>query len=322
MSMPNCALLAAVALTAVLIGAGSAIGGDAPPPWAYPFGPYGAKTPDDGVPRHVPDSEAVFTLSQTGNPFFSPDWHPEDHPPLPVVVIEGRKPGVLACGYCHRADGSGGPENAKIAGLPAAYIAQQIADYRTDARKTSAPERLPPKYMIITAKSLTDQESAIASAYFAAIRPKVTIRVVETDAAPLTKVEGDHLELAATPGTEPIGQRIIEVPETPENFHLRDGRTGFVAYVPPGSIERGRALVAGDVAKSASCGICHGTDLKGLGPIPGIAGRSPSYLVRQLYDFQTGARAGEWSGLMLPIVQKLSLDDMIALAAYAASLRP
>ena len=74
--------------------------------------------------------------------------------------------------------------------------------------------------------------------------------------------------------------------------------------------------------KSASCGICHGTDLKGLGPIPGIAGRSPSYLVRQLYDFQTGARAGEWSGLMLPIVQKLSLDDMIALAAYAASLSP
>jgi len=88
-----------------------------------------------------------------------------------------------------------------------------------------------------------------------------------------------------------------------------------------GSLERGRALVAGDAVKSASCGICHGTDLKGLGPIR-YRRRSPSYLVRQLYDFQTGARAGEWSGLMRPIVQKLSLDDMIALAAYAASLSP
>ena len=70
------------------------------------------------------------------------------------------------------------------------------------------------------------------------------------------------------------------------------------------------------------CGICHGPDLKGLGPIPGIAGRSPSYIVRQLYDFQHGTRAGIGSALMKPAVEKLMIDDMIALAAYAASLAP
>jgi cytochrome c553 len=59
-----------------------------------------------------------------------------------------------------------------------------------------------------------------------------------------------------------------------------------------------------------------------VGPIPGLAGRSPSYLVRQLYDFQHGMRAGPWSPLMAPNVIKLTLDDMVALAAYAASLPP
>jgi cytochrome c553 len=54
--------------------------------------------------------------------------------------------------------------------------------------------------------------------------------------------------------------------------------------------------------------------------VPGIAGRSPSYLVRQLYDFKHGARAGDGSVLMKPVVQNMTPDDMLALAAYAASL--
>jgi len=64
----------------------------------------------------------------------------------------------------------------------------------------------------------------------------------------------------------------------------------------------------------------HRTELKGVGPIPGLAGRSPSYLVRQLYDFQHGTRVGPRSTQMASNVTKLALDDMVALAAYAASL--
>ena len=69
----------------------------------------------------------------------------------------------------------------------------------------------------------------------------------------------------------------------------------------------------------AQCTTCHGADLMGLGPVPGIAGRSPSYLVRQLYDMQAGNRHGQWTELMKPVVEKLTSDDMIAIAAYTSS---
>ena len=88
--------------------------------------------------------------------------------------------------------------------------------------------------------------------------------------------------------TEPIGKRIIEMPEDTERTEmLRDPRSGFIAYVPAGSIKKGEALVTTGGGKTTACAVCHGADLKGLGPVPGIAGRSPSYTVRQLYDMQT-----------------------------------
>jgi cytochrome c553 len=60
----------------------------------------------------------------------------------------------------------------------------------------------------------------------------------------------------------------------------------------------------------------------GLGPIPGIAGRSPSYLARQLYDMKHGTRRGEWTELMKSVVDHLSDDDLLNIAAYTASVRP
>jgi cytochrome c553 len=124
-------------------------------------------------------------------------------------------------------------------------------------------------------------------------------------------------------GTEPIGQRIVEVPLDVEQFEHRDTRSQFVAYVPKGSIAKGEVLVkTGGSETTMPCATCHGPDLRGADPVPGIAGRSPSYLVRQLYDFQQHARAGDAGALMAPVVEKLSHDDMIALAAYVSSLKP
>ena len=60
----------------------------------------------------------------------------------------------------------------------------------------------------------------------------------------------------------------------------------------------------------------------GLGPVPGIAGRSPSYLARQMYDMQAGARRGEWTELMKPVVAKLTDEDFVNISAYVASLPP
>ncbi len=117
---------------------------EVPPAWAYPVNPPDFKPAvDDGSLRHVPGSTRAYTLGQLRDFFMAPDWHPGDHPVMPDVVAVGRKPDVYACGFCHRADGRGGPENANIAGLPAAYIVQQMADFKSGARKSSAPSRLP-----------------------------------------------------------------------------------------------------------------------------------------------------------------------------------
>jgi len=296
--------------------------GEAPPAWAYPVNPPSLKVPaDDGSPLRVPDSDAVFTLTQIRDLNFSPDWHPGDHPAMPEVVARGRKPAVLACGCCHRADGSGGPENARLAGLPTAYIAQQILDFKSGARRTSVEGRNP-KLMVDTARGITNEEIETAAAYFSALTPRSAIKVLESADAPKTQVVDWHLAVSSTAGTEPLGRRIIEVPENLEQFERRDGRSRWVAYVPLGSVQRGQKLVTSGDGKTVPCGTCHGPQLKGVSPIPGVAGRSPSYLIRQLYDFRAGARAGAGSALMKPIVENLSMDDMISLAAYAASLDP
>ena len=296
---------------------------EVPPEWAYPVNPPGLKpTPDDGTLRRVPGSTAAFTLTQVRDRQFSPVWHPDEHPPQPEVVARGRKPDVPACGFCHRADGPGGPENANLAGLPAAYIVQQAADFKSGARKTSVPKRnIDQKPGMFQAA--TDAEVAAAAAYFSALKPRTIIKVVETDTVPKTFITANHLAAVKTGETEPIGQRIIEVPEDLERFISRDTHAVFIAYVPVGSVQKGQALAAsGGGGKTIQCAICHGPDLKGLGPIPGIAGRSTNYTVRQLYDFKHGSRAGTGSALMKPAVEKLTVDDMLALAAYLASLAP
>jgi cytochrome c553 len=293
------------------------------PAWAYPWAPDFKAAPADDLPRHVPDSSQSFTISQERNLFFVPDWHPEDHPPMPDVVAHGRQPDVRACGSCHRAEGTGGPENASLAGLPAAYVIQQIQDYKSGARKFAGPQRSPSVLMTAIAKASNEEEIKAAAAYFSQLKPKANIKVVEADAVPATQIARVFYMLAKDGGTEPIGQRIIEVPEDAAQFEHRDTRSQFMAYVPKGSIERGKALVTtGGAGVTTPCAICHGPDLNGVASIPGIAGRSPSYLVRQLYDIQQHARAGSAAALMAPVVEKLSHDDMIALAAYVASLQP
>lgn len=303
---------------------GMARAAESPPAWAYVANSPEYKPPaDDGTIRRVPGSTAGYTLTQVRDRFISPDWHPADYPPRPEVVARGRKPEVFACGFCHRADGPGGPENANLTGLPASYIVQQMLDFKSGARKSSVPTLGPQTTFAIVARAVTQEEIEAAAAYFSSIKPRSIVRVVEATTVPKTYGTAGHLVALKTGETEPIGERIIEVPEDPEQFVSRDPRARFIAYVPPGSIAKGQTLAStGGSGKTQQCTTCHGPDLKGLGPIPGIAGRSPSYIVRQLYDFKHGARAGAGSALMKASVDKLTIDDMIVLAAYAASLAP
>lgn len=279
-----------------------------------------AATPDHTTLHRVPGSSASYTPAQIANLYAVPDWHPEAHPPMPDIVGTGRRPAVFACGYCHLPNGLGRPENAGLAGLPAAYIEQQMADYRAGTRGTALADRIPAKFMIANSKTASEQEVRVAASYFASLPPRPWIRVVETDVVPKTRVAAWAL-VPTNDGTEPIGARIIEVPEDAVRFERRDATSGFIAYVPSGSLTRGRELVEKG-ASGVPCGSCHGQDMRGLGPIPGLAGRSPSYVVRQLYEFQHGIRAGAWSGLMAPQVGHLTVDDMVAIAAHTASLQP
>jgi len=311
-----------LALSMASLSSSAALGAEDPPTWAYPVNPPDFKPrAEDGIARRVPASSATYSVTQLRDRFISPVWHPNDHPPLPSVVAQGRKPNVFACGFCHRAEGTGGPENASLAGLPAGYIVQQMADYKSGARKTSVQKRNI-DLMIALSKDITDAEVQAAAAYFSALKPKSNIRVVETASVPKTVVAGWFLTAADTREKEPIGQRIIEMPEDLEQFENRDPRSHFVAYVPIGSVARGEALVSTGGGKTLQCAICHGQDLKGLGELPSIAGRSPSYIVRQLYDIQNGARAGKGAQLMKAAVANLTVEDMASIAAYLASRAP
>ena len=74
---------------------------------------------------------------------------------------------------------------------------------------------------------------------------------------------------------------------------MRDPALRFVAYVPPGSIAKGKALAeSGGSGSTITCSICHGDGLKGLGNVPRLAGLHPIYIARQLISFKDGTSNG------------------------------
>jgi cytochrome c553 len=242
---------------------------------------------------------------------------------MPDIVSHGRRPAVISCGYCHLPNGQGRPENSSVAGLPAAYIIQQMSDFKNGLRKSSESRLGPQNLMVNIGKAATDAEVQAAAEYFSKLKLKPWIRVVETAMVPKTRIAGGMFSAIEDGGTEPIGNRIIEVPEDWERVELRDPKASFVSYVPKGSVAKGEALVAsGGGGKTIACAICHGVGLKGLGDVPNIAGRSPGNIARQTYYFQTGDRGGPSAALMKAVVDKLNGDDVLAIAAYVASLEP
>jgi cytochrome c553 len=267
----------------------------------------------------LPGTDRTFTRAEVAGPAPA-DWRPDLHPAMPAIVAEGRAE-VRACALCHYPNGQGRPENGPVSGMPAAYIIQQLVDFQNGTRVSSEPRMGPPAAMVRLAKAMTMEEMSIAADYFASFPYRKWIRVVETATVPKLRFSGGMFMPAE--GTEPIGNRIVELPEDTARTLLRDPSSGFVAYVPPGSVARGEGLVRGGGAgRTTACAVCHGSDLNGIGPVPPIAGRAASYLMRQLVDFKGGARAGAWSGLMKPVVANLSEDEMMWIAAYLASQEP
>jgi cytochrome c553 len=314
--------------------AGISFAADGPPAWAYGFpqpgaptapgaGAPGGQTAPDNNPKRLAGSDLEFTLTQIRDGFGPADWFPGDHPKMPEIVAHGRRPEIRACALCHYPNGKGRAENAPIAGYPAAYFIQQMNDFKSGNRKSAEPRKANTNAMIAIAKAMTDEEIKASADYFGSMPWTPWIKVVETDSVPNTRIAGGLFLAIEGNEREPLGKRIVEVPEnTVASETLRNPRSGFIAYAPPGSVKKGEILATSGSGKSLACAACHGPDLKGLGPVPGIAGRSPSYLVRQMYDMQTGARKGLWTPLMAKVVSQLSEEDMLEVAAYTASLKP
>jgi len=129
-----------------------------------------------------------------------------------------------------------------------------MQDFKDGNRKSADPKKANTNTMIAIAKGMTDDEIKAAAAYFGSMKWTRWIKVVETTSAPKTRVAGGLFLALDGSEKEPLGSRIIEVPENAEATEtLRNPRSAFIAYVPVGSVKKGEAL-------AKSCGTCHGTD--------------------------------------------------------------
>ena len=289
------------------------------PSWAYNI-PDKVQPPtvEATGPIRVPGSSKEYDAAKTASNATPPDWFPDEHPPAPRIV-KG-EPGVTlpACGSCHLMSGQGHPESADIAGLPVEYFVRQMKYFKSGARKEEG--RMGP-----IARLTSEEDVRQAAEYFAAIKPIPWVKVIETSTPPKTYVSSAARHRVVVPGggTEPIGQRIIETPVDPARTNNRDPHSPFLAYVPPGSIAKGEALVkTGGSGKTIQCAVCHGDDLKGLGEVPRLAGLQPVYIARQLFGMKTGSNTGTAAALMKKAVANLSEDDIISISAYLGSLPP
>ncbi len=287
------------------------------PLWAYPVAdkeqPPG---PDENEIRQLPGSSRTYTRKQIDNLFSPPIWYPEQAVGIPAVVQTGAPPGVRACAACHLQSGQGHPESGHVSGLPVSYFLRQIQDYRDGNRVDKV-------WMTSMAKALSDEDAAAAAEWFSNLKPIKWVRVIETDTIPRSYFNKSRKRLPLADGsTEPLGDRIAEFPADPVRVLDRDPNSGFIAYVPKGSLALGEKLVRNGEGKTVACAVCHGEKLQGTGEIPRIAGISALYTVRQMFAFKTGERKGAHAEQMTPVVSQLQEKDIIAVSAYLASLDP
>jgi cytochrome c553 len=295
------------------------------PEWAYtPPPPAGSPPPpsalpaDDNAAVSIPGTTKTFTRGQLRAQKETMDWYPEDrHGTIPDIARFGKQ-GVRQCTLCHLPDGSGRPENAPISAYHPTYFVQQMQDFRDGLRRSADPRKANTNLMADFAKLTTREEDMAAAQYFAQQPYPRRIKVIESKTAPKVRLQGGmHMAVPANEGGGmvpiPAGD-IVEIPDDNLRAEARDTRMSWTAYVLPGTLSRGKQIAA-----KYQCATCHGANLEGIGPVPALAGRSPSYTMRQLFDMKTGARRGPWAELMKPIVNGMSVQEMAAVSAFAAS---
>ncbi len=276
---------------------------------------------------HAPGSPRSYSSAEIHDVLNPPDWYPAEHPVMPAIVAHGAPTTtaaspLLPCALCHLPNGAGHAESASLAGLPVDYIVRQFEEQRSGARRIAVGNAGTAHFLTALKSAYSADQILDAARYYSSLKPRRWVRVVETATVPRSAVDPATLMRRVIPGGgEPLGERIVELPENETAMLNRDSHSGYVAYVPKGSVAAGKALVvAGAPGTGIPCTTCHGPKLMGYGTMPPLAGRTPSYLVRQLWAFKSGDRHGAMAGAMQVVASRLGTDEMLAVAAYLASL--
>jgi hypothetical protein len=320
----------AVAVCTWVGAAATAQAADEPPPWAYGFTtppppnapratPNPAQPQDNVVEHSIEGSQRKFTRAKIANRFGPADWFPGDHPTMPLVVERGAKrANIYACNLCHYRT-AGRPENADVTGLTTYF--PDLKGFKNGARKTSDPRKGNTGLMGILR---SDDGRGDRGRRPASPRspPSRGSRSSGRQRAEDQAAGGMYLVVEGAEGQGADRQPHHQTPTARTTPSSRNPRSSFTAYVPPGSLQKGEPW-----SKAPSSGRrsrLH--DLPRLRPArprpAAAAGRSPSYLTRQLYDMQHGNRNGAWTVLMAPVIAGMNADDVLNASAYLASLQP
>jgi cytochrome c553 len=292
--------------------------------WAYPKAAASYfEMPASLAPFRVPGSTLTFSEKQVEDDDNPVDWFPTEHPPPPFAVAHKRSNGATPCAECHLYNGHGFLGAPDLDALTSRYIIEQVKVFRSGERQSAQPDRQGAAEMIKVAKHVSDSDLAQAAAYFAALSRQPRLGVEESGDVPVTKADKyGWLDLVANGGREPIGARVIEVSADMPRMLLGDDHIDFIDYAPLGAVKRGEALVRTGGAGGQPCRSCHGSDLRGAGDIPPLAGRSAPYLARTLWDIRSGARKGPTVAPMQTPARGLTEQDLVDITAYLASLKP
>jgi cytochrome c553 len=262
----------------------------------------------------TPSPDAPAPQAGGGGGGGAPAAAPQAPAGVPQIVVAGKGAEVRPCNTCHTPSGMGQPESANIRGLNAAYFARQMADFR-DGKRTGPRAGA----MIGFAKNLSDGEIKEIADYYAGLKPSYWVKITEAKQAPKTMVQRTGARtMVQDGGMEDLGNRIIEVAQNPALVRQME-MPAFTAFVPEGSVTKGMDIVTTGAGKTTQCRACHGDDLHGQIDFPSLAGRSPTYIARQLYSFKSGLRTGPNADIMKGVAQNLTDDDIIAVAAYISS---
>jgi cytochrome c553 len=286
------------------------------PSWAFPLKVEKTLPPEGPEPKTLAGSSRKYAQNQIDDLLNPPDWFPDQRPDPPAIIFKGHGE-ALACGACHLMSGLGHPESADLTGLTVAYMVRQMKEFK-------AGSRIDVPRMNKIAEEVSDEESRHAAEWFAKLKPGRFTSVIEAETVPKTFVGNGRMRFVEPAGgTGPTGNRIITVPEDQVRARLRDPNSGFIAYVPPGSIAKGKELAeTGGSGTTVRCATCHGPRLRGADNVPRLAGIHPIYIARQLYRFRDGTRNGAEAALMKPAVDRLTDEDILNLSAYLGSLVP